>query len=298
MEHTHHHPHQSSELSGQTIRWVTVLNASITIAEVIGGLLSGSLALLSDAMHNLSDTLSIGLSYTSHRIAQRPKNKRKTFGYRRAEILSAFINALSLIVISGFLILEAIRRWLNPEPIKTGLMLTVAMIGLVANLLSVLLLKNERHHNLNLKSTYLHLLSDALSSLGVIVGGILIRFFQVVWVDPLLTVGIAAYILKEGIELLKVTIDILMQASPHLDYEHLKEEIETIPYVKNIHHIHAWSLDEKHIYFEAHIDFEDHPLSTIQPSLHEIEHRLKDRYGIHHVTLQAECDVCKTKDLF
>ena len=297
MDHSHHH-HETTELSGQKITWVTLLNASITLAEIIGGLLSGSLALLSDAMHNLSDTLSIVLSYTTYRIAQRPKNKRKTFGYRRAEILSAFINALSLIVISGFLILEALRRFLSPEPIETGLMLTVALIGLVANLVSVLLLEKERHHNLNLKSTYLHLLADTLSSLGVIVGGLLIRFYQVLWVDPLLTLGIAIYILKEGLELLKVTVDILMQASPHLDYEHIKEEIETLPYVKNIHHIHAWRMDEKHIYFEAHIDFEDQLLSTIQTSLHDIEHLLKDHFGIHHVTLQAECDVCKTKDLF
>lgn len=301
MEHTHkheHHTHEITHLSKSRIQGVAFLNALITLAEIIGGLASGSLSLLSDAMHNLSDTLSIVLSYVTHQWAQKPKNKHKTFGYKRAEILSAFINGITLIVISSFLLFEAILRFLNPQPIETSLMLWVAIIGLVANLFSVLLLQRDSHHNLNIKSSYLHLMADTLSSVAVILGGLLIRYAGATWLDPLLTLGIALYILKEAIHLLKLTIDILMQASPDLDYDDIKAHIETIPYVKNIHHIHAWRMDEKNIYFEAHIDFEDLSLSTLQSSLHEIEHLLKEDFGIHHVTLQAECDVCTTKEMF
>lgn len=301
-EHDHHehshHSHDVSGLSGTKILGVTLLNATITVAEIVGGLLSGSLSLLSDAMHNLSDTLSIILTYVAHLIAQRPKNQRKTFGYKRAEILSAFLNALVLSVISLTLIIEAIRRFQNPETIETGLMLIVAVIGLFANLISVILLEKDSHHSLNIKSSYMHLMADTLSSVGVILGGLAIRFLNWTWVDSVLTLAIALYILKETIGILRATIDILMQASPKLDYDAIKKDIEAIDHVRNIHHIHAWTLDEKSIFFEAHIDLDDQSLSEVQAILKEIEHLLKHEYGISHVTLQAECGACASKEMF
>lgn len=303
-KHTHdhhehaHHSHDSSQLSGKKIAGVTLLNATITIAEIIGGLVSGSLSLLSDALHNLSDTLSIVIAYVASLVAQRPKNERKTFGYKRIEILSAFINGLTLSIISLFLIVEAIHRFTQPQEIETGLMLTVAIIGFVANLISVFLLEKDSHHSLNIKASYLHLLADTLSSVGVILGALAIRYLGWTWVDALLTLGIALYILFETFHVLKKTLDILMQAAPQLDYKAIQKDIEAMDNVKNIHHIHAWNMDEKNIYFEAHIEFEDKRLSELQPILHDIEHHLKHEYHIHHVTLQAECDACATKEIF
>ncbi len=296
-DHNHHH-HDVTQLSGKKIAGVTLLNAIITITEIIGGLVSGSLALLSDAMHNLSDTLSIVISYVAFKIAQRPKNKHKTYGYKRIEILTASINSLVLVVISTLLVKEAIDRFSNPQEIDTGWLLIVAVIGLLANLFSVFLLEKDSHHNLNIKSSYLHLMADTLSSVGVIIAGLIIYFFNILWIDSVITLIIAIYIFKEAAKILLVTFDILMQASPNLDYDAIKTEIETVDHVKNIHHVHAWRMDEKNIFFEAHIDFEDLPLSTLQKSLHKIDHILKEHYGIYHTTLQAECDACSTKELF
>lgn len=171
------HSHEVSTLSGKKIFWVTLLNATITITEIVGGILSGSLALLSDAVHNLSDTIAIALSYYANKIAQKPKDARRTFGYQRAEILSAFVNSSVLLAISILLIIEAFKRWRSPEHIDGTLMIIVALIGLIANFVSVFLLEKDSHQNLNIKSSYLHLLSDTVSSVGVLAGGIAIRLW-------------------------------------------------------------------------------------------------------------------------
>ena len=271
---------------------MTLLTATITITEIIGGIVSGSLSLLSDAMHNFSDTLSIIISYVANRIGAKPKDEKKTFGYKRAEILAAFINSLVLTVISFFLIYEAIERFFKPQDIETGTMLIVAVIGLLANLFSVLLLQNDSKKSMNIKSSYLHMLSDTLSSIGVIIGGLLIRFLSITWIDPLITILIALYILREAIFILRESIDILMQSSPELDYESIIKEIVALDSVNNVHHVHAWRLDEKNIFFEAHIDIEDQTLSSAQIILHIIEDLLKENYHINHVTLQAETNQC------
>ena len=305
-EHNHHHDHSShqghshdvSDLSGKKIFWVTVLNAAITIAEIIGGILSGSLALLSDAFHNLSDTLSIVLSYSANKISKKPKNSSKTFGYKRAEILSAFINSTALFIISFWLIFEAYKRFKNPETINSNLMLIVAVIGLVANFISVFLLEKDSHENMNIKSSYLHLISDTVSSIGVILGGIAIKIWNVTWIDPLITVLISLYILKETWHILKKSIDIFMQASPNLDYEAIKRDIENIEKVNNIHHVHAWMINEKTIHFEAHIDFEDIKLSEVEVIYDKINHLLKEHYGISHITIQPEVNKCCDKKMF
>jgi len=296
-DHSHHH-HNVSTLSGKKIFWVTVLNATITIAEFIGGLISGSLALLSDAVHNLSDTLAIALSYAAHRISLRPKNRRKTFGYKRAEIIAAFVNASVLFAVSGLLIVEAFRRFANPEPINGTLMMVVALIGLASNLFSVLLLHKDSQGNLNIKSSYLHLLNDTISSVGVVFGGIAINIWEITWIDPIITLLISIYILRETVRIIRKTVDILMQSSPDVDYDHIQKEIEAIKAVVNIHHIHAWMINEDSIFFEAHVDMKDMPLCEAQQVIQKIEKILKDKYGFTHTTLQAEVDRCDNKNLF
>lgn len=303
-EHKHHeheeheHSHEISDLSGKKIFWVTVLNATITLSEIIGGILSGSLALLSDAIHNLSDTISIILSYSANKIAKKPKNSNKTFGYKRAEIISAFINSSILFLISFWLIYEAYKRFKNPEIIDSNLMLIVAIIGLLANFISVFLLEKDSHENMNIKSSYLHLISDTISSIGVILGGITIKIWNITWVDPMITIFISLYILRETWHILRKSIDIFMQGSPDLDYDKIKMDIEKIEKVNNIHHVHAWMINEKTIHFEAHIDLEDVKLSEVELIYDKINHILKEDYGISHITIQPEVDKCNDKKMF
>lgn len=297
-EHHHskaEHTHDVSGLSGKKIFWVTLLNATITAAEIIGGILSGSLALLSDAIHNLSDTAAIAMSYVANRIAQKPKDAKRTYGYRRAEILSAFVNSAVLLAISLVLIVEAFKRLGSPERINGTLMITVALIGLVANFISAYLLEKDSHASLNIKSSYLHLISDTVSSVGVLAGGIAIKIWGIVWIDPLITILISLYILRETSLVMKKTVAILMQSSAELDYELIKNDIEKLELVNNIHHVHSWMSDEKTIYFEAHIDMEDILLSEAEKVYEKIEHILTEHYGISHITLQAEVDKCYNK---
>lgn len=288
----------SHAYTGKKIFWVALLNAGITVAEVVGGILSGSLALLSDAVHNLSDTVAIVLSYVANRIARRSKDDKRTYGYKRAEILAAFINSAVLLAVSLLLVFEAYKRLRAPESIDGTLMISVAFIGLLADLLSVYLLQKDAHKSLNIKSSYLHLLSDTISSVGVLAGGIAIKLWGVVWIDPLVTVLIALYIMKETKEVIRKTINILLQSAAPLDYEAIKADIVGIDQVKNIHHVHSWMSDEKTVYLEAHIDVDDILLSKVEGIYDQIEEILKGRYGISHVTLQAEVDRCCDKNIF
>ncbi len=293
MSHDHNYHHHHGELEGR-MAFSIALNLVITIAEVIGGILSGSLALLSDSLHNFSDSMSLLASYFAIKIGERKANEKYTFGYKRAEILVAFMNSAVLVGVSLFLLVEAYRRFKNPEPIDGPLMLGVALIGLAANLLSVFLLHSHAHESMNVRSAYLHLMSDTLSSVAVVIGGILIIKWNVTWVDPLVTVLISLYILREGYEILKESVEVLMEASPELDLEAIKAEIESIPGVKNAHHFHAWRIGEKEIHFECHVEVDDMPISEAQWIIDKIEGKLK-KYGITHVTVQLEADRCEDK---
>jgi cobalt-zinc-cadmium efflux system protein len=294
----HDHSHDEIKLSGVKIFWVTVLNTGITIVEFIGGVMSGSLSLLSDAVHNLSDAAAVAISYFAWKIAGKEKDVRKTYGYKRAEIIAAFINASALVVISLFLVLEAIKRFRNPEPINGTIMLIVAAVGLAANMFSVALLEKDAHGNLNIRSSYLHLLGDTVSSIGVLLGGALIKLWGVTWIDPAVTVLIALYIILESWKIMKKTVDILMQSSADLDYAGIQRDVEALPEVRNIHHVHTWLFDENTIHMEAHVDLDDCMLSDTCAVSDRIEEMLRDRYGVSHVTIQFETDRCREKNFF
>lgn len=286
------------QVNGRSFLIVTILNATITVVEIIGGVVSGSLALLSDAFHNLGDSLSIVMGYFAQAISGRPENSRRTFGYRRAEILSAFLNALFLIVMSIFLIVEAIQRFMHPTHVNGEVMLIVAVIGFFANLLSAVLLHAGSHDSLNIKATYLHVLGDSLSSVAVMVGAIILMFINVPWLDPLLTIAVATYIATEAWPIVKKTIGILMQSAPQLDYDAIERDILAVNGVEGVHHIHAWSMDEHRIMFSAHINCRDMTISQCEKIYQQIEHILRDQYGISHVTIQAECQRGRNEDLF
>jgi len=297
MSHNHSHNH-GSETSEKNLFITMALNFFITIAEIIGGFISGSLSLISDALHNFSDGIAIIITYIAMRLSKRPKTSKYTFGLKRAEILAAIINASTLIIISFFLIKEAIDRFYNPSPITGSLMLIVASLGLLANVAGTLLLKKGSEGNLNIRAAYFHLLSDAVSSLAVIIGALFIIFYKIYWIDPLLTVLISLYILKETYEIVKESVEILMMSNPEgIDLEVIKNIVEKIPGVINIHHIHLWKLNDNDTHFEAHIEVQDMVVSKTAEIQKLIEHELHERYEINHTTLQFECDKCEVKKL-
>lgn len=286
------------KVNGRRFLVVTILNATITVVEIIGGVVSDSLALLSDAFHNLGDSLSIVMGYAAQVISGRPENSRRTFGYRRAEILSAFLNALFLIIMSIFLIVEAVQRLKHPSHINGKVMLIVAVIGLIANLLSAILLHEGSHDSLNVKATYLHVLSDSLSSVAVIIGAIILMYVNVPWLDPVLTIAVAVYIAFEAWPIIKKAIEILMQSAPQLDYDAIQKDILAVKGVEGVHHLHAWSMDEHRVVFSAHINCQDMKISECEHIYHEIEQLLTNKYHISHVTLQAECQRGRNENLF
>ncbi|UCH98783.1 MAG: cation transporter [Candidatus Aminicenantes bacterium] len=275
-----------------------MLNFLITVVEVIGGLLSGSLSLISDALHNFSDGIAIIISYIAIRLGKQPQTFKYTFGLKRAEILAAAFNAGTLIAICIYLFKESYERFTSPQHIQGGMMITVASIGLVANVAGTLLLKRGSKENINIRSAYLHLLGDAVSSVAVIIGGICIQLFRMYWVDPLLTVLISVYILAKSIEIVKESINVLMMGAPQsISIKNIQKELKDIQGIKNIHHVHIWRLGEHDIHFEAHVDVEDMPISQTTQLCTIIEEKLKYNHGITHVTLQFETDKCESKKL-
>ncbi len=290
MGHNHEH-------TGRNLAITVILNGVITIGQFAGGIISGSLALISDALHNLSDVISVILAYLAHRIGLRPQSPKSTFGYKRAEILAAFINAISLIAISVYLLVEAGKRFLNPQEVNYLWMLGLGVLGFIANGLSVVILHDNKEENLNIRAAYLHLIGDALTSVAVIVGAVCIWLFQVYWVDPLVTVLISIYIFVHTFKILKESVGILMQfAPPEIDQQEIVKVLQAMPEIRNIHHIHLWRLDDDRIYFEAHLVLaKNHPVSETHDITARAKQLLNNRFGISHTTFQYEyalCDDC------
>ncbi|WP_203256593.1 cation diffusion facilitator family transporter [Hyunsoonleella ulvae] len=285
--HTHHH---HGDLKGRNLFISILLNIVITIAQVIGGIISGSLSLLSDALHNFSDVLSLVISYIANRLARRKASSKKTFGYKRAEILAAFINAATLIIVAILLIVEAVERFKNPQSIASNLVIWLSVIAILGNGFSVLLLKKDANANMNMKSVYIHLLTDMMASVAVLLGGLLMKFFEVFWVDSVLTFAIALYLIWMGWDLLKNSTKVLMLFTPdHIPVQHIVDEINAFESVKNTHHVHVWQLNEDEIHLEAHIDFnEDITLSKFDAILKDIETLVLHKYDINHVNIQPE----------
>ncbi len=291
----HKHTHSST---GTRLLITVLLNLIITVAEVIGGIISGSLALISDALHNFSDAISVSISYAAIRLKEREHSSKHTFGFKRAEILAAVINSSVLVIISIYLFYEAILRFQNPEPIKGVLMTVVASIGLVANIAGTLLLKRDAKTSMNIRSSYFHLLSDAVSSVAVIIGGLAITFWNMYWFDPLLTIFIAVYITRESFKILSDAIHVLMEgAPPDISIKEIQSEVEKLEKVENIHHVHIWTVGENDVHLEAHIDVADMMISKSNILGEQIEALLKIKFGINHITLQFECEQCEDVNL-
>lgn len=295
----HHHNHTHGDLKGRNLLISILLNVLITLAQAIGGIISGSLALLSDALHNFSDVLSLIISYIANRLSKKKASTNKTFGYKRAEIIAAFVNAATLIVVAVLLIIEAIKRFSNPEEINSNLVIWLSLLGIVANGFSVLLLKNDADKNMNMRSAYLHLLTDMMASVAVLVGGLLMKYFEIFWIDSVLTLAIAIYLIVVGYQLLVDSTKVLMLFTPDdVPVDKMVAKINSLDGVSSMHHVHIWQLNEDEVHLEAHIDFEeDIKLSEFDIILEKIEIFLLENYQINHVNIQPEFGKNDTKDI-
>ena len=284
------HIHDTNQVSLTKLLFTFFLNLIITAAQIVGGIVSGSLALISDAIHNLSDSVSVFLAWFAQVLSRKPSTVKSTFGYKRAEILAAFINSIALITISVYLIYEAVKRLLYPQPVDAKWMFWLGLLGLVANGISVLILEREKNKNINIKAAYLHLMGDALTSLAVIVGAVLIWLFNVIWIDAVVTILIGFYLLLHTWKLLKESVTILMQMTPvDLSIPEIEHSLSQIDGLKNIHHIHVWNLTDKLLHFECHLNLEeDLQVSETKVICDKARKILHDKFDIEHVTIHFE----------
>lgn len=295
MSHSHNHGHHHGEGQTEGRLWISIiLNFIITAAEFVGGIISGSLSLLSDALHNLNDTTSLGISLIARKVSKKEANREKTFGYKRAEIIGAFINLITLVIIALFLIKEGIERFYDPQPIDGVVMFAVAIVGLLGNVITALLLYRSSKENINIRSAYIHIMSDAFSSVGVIVAGFLIIQYQLYIVDTILTLVIAGYILWQSYYMLRKTINILMESTPaNLKIPEIQQAMAEVSGVLDIHHLHVWRLDEKNILLESHVVIEEDDMNQMETIKSALKNVLNADFDIHHSTLEFEFEPCE-----
>ena len=289
----HHH-----EVSGKNLGFAILLNVGITLAQAIGGIISGSIALLSDAAHNFSDVLSLIIGYLANRLSGRRATEKQTFGFRRSEILAAFINSVTLIVIGIIILIEAIQRLINPVTISFGWVIWLATASILINGLSVIFIRKDSHENINMKSAYLHLFTDMLTSVAVLAGGLFMKYFHWYWADSFFSMVIAVYLLYMSWGIFRTSLRIIMQFTPEeIDIKKIAIEIGNIQGVKNIHHVHVWQINEHDLMFEAHIDVsEDYKVSGFERILGKIKDILSE-YNIGHSTIQPEFTVNDSKQI-
>ena len=299
MGHSHSHIHSHNDVKGRNLLISIFLNILITVSQAIGGIVSGSLALLSDALHNFSDVLSLVISYIADKYSKKGASIRKTFGYKRAEIIAAFVNSVSLLIVALYLIYEAFMRFFHPHKIESGIVIWLALLGILANGFSVLILRKDSKENMNMRSAYLHLFTDMMASVAVLIGGLLMKYYGWFWVDSLLTILIAIYLLFMGYGLLKSSFKVLMLFTPEdISPEKINLAISQLPEIKNVHHIHVWQLNEKETHLEAHVEFyQDISISQFDFISEKVEEILYHDFGINHVNIQPEYNKNDPKDI-
>jgi len=275
---------------GQQLKVALAIVLVIMVAEVIGGILSNSLALLGDAGHMLVDALALGMSLFAISIARRPATATKTYGYHRMEIMAALANGATLVLVAAYIFYEAYQRFLNPPMVKTTLMLVVAIIGLIANLAGIWLLRGVRHGSLNVKAAFWHVLGDTISSVGVIAAAIIISITGWGIVDPIIAVFIGGIILWGAARLVRESADILLEAVPkHIQINSVIEMIKGIPGVEDVYDIHIWTITSGIHALSAHLLIEDQTVSRSAEIVRAVNQGLVKHFNITHATLQLEC---------
>jgi cobalt-zinc-cadmium efflux system protein len=296
-EHDHGHTHSLNISAQGGGRKDLLIALSITIlmmaAEIVGGLLSNSLALLSDAGHMFTDNLALLLSFFAMKFATMPATDRKTFGFYRLEILAAFVNGIILVLMSFYIMYEAYLRILHPEPVAGKLMLIIAAIGLAANIIGALVLNRHSSTNLNIRGAYLHILGDALSSVGVVIGGIVILHSGWNLIDPILSIMISLVIIYGAWMLVKESVNILLESVPsHVDIEEVAAEIQKIEGVREAYHIHVWTITSGVYAMSAHIVIDDQLVSRNRELQDRIRSVVAGKFKVMHSTIQIECERC------
>ena len=285
MDHAHH----TGIKNDRRLLAAVSVNVLLTLAQVIGGVISGSLSLIADALHNFSDAASLGIALFARKISRKPPDEFKTFGYKRAEIVAALINLTLLVVISLYLIYEAAWRLLEPQTITAWIVIFVATVALIVDTFTALITYSMSKGSMNMKAAFLHNLSDALVSVGVIISGGLILLYSWYWIDTLLTFAIAGFVLWQGLLMLPKTIHLLMEGTPaNLSIETIRKRLETEDGVQNVHHIHLWHLDESRIALEAHVVVTAQNLEDVEILKGVLKKMLREDFTINHSTLEFE----------
>lgn len=288
----HHVEHRKTQAHSKTTLWLSLLiTLFFTIVEFVGGLLSNSLALLSDSFHMLSDVLALGLSMIAVYFANKPPTARYTYGFLRVEILAAFLNGLALVVISLWIFYEAIVRIIYPKPVESGLMLVIATIGLIVNIvLTWILMRSLRsEQNINIQSALWHFIGDLLNSVGVIVAVVLIYFTGIQLIDPILSMIIALIIMRGGYKIIRNAWMVLMEAVPEtFDTDEIIETMTSVDRVLDVHEFHLWAITTEHYSLSAHIVLDSRHSEDAFETINQLERLLKEKYGLAHTTLQIE----------
>jgi cobalt-zinc-cadmium efflux system protein len=275
------------------------LTAVFVLGEAVAGYFANSVALISDAGHNLADALALVFSWYAFSLARRPADPKRTFGYHRAGILAALVNAVSLIAIALAIFAQAAHRFWRPEPVQSGLMIAVAAVAILLNGLISLWLKHDAGHDLNIRSAYLHMLGDALSAAGVVAAGLIVAATGSPLADPMVALLIGGLIFWSSLGILTEAVNVLMEAAPrHLDTQLIAQAIEEVPGVLNVHDLHVWTVASHVIACSLHVLVAEQSVRSGQQVLRGVEERLGNRFGISHTTIQIEVEGCDPNDMY
>ncbi len=290
----HNHDHVDvTETSGSRLLLTLALNFIIPVAQVAGGIISNSMALISDAMHNFSDFTAVLISYVAFRIGQKGVSEKNTFGYQRAEVMAALINGAILVGASIFIVYEAVIRFRHPEPVVGKIVIILAGAGILGNGFSAWLLHKDSKDNLNIRGAFLHMMGDMLTSVVVLISGAILIFKPWYWLDPLLSLLIVVFILKNCWSIIKEATTVLMNATPKgIDIQKIRNFLENIPEVCAVHYLHAWNVSSSSIAFSCHVEVNDQTVSQTEMLSKKIRHDLYHRFGIDHPILQFETVRC------
>jgi cobalt-zinc-cadmium efflux system protein len=290
--HHHHHDHHHHDLQGRSLVFAVLINVALTLVQLIGGLLSGSLALVADAVHNFSDAGSLAIAAFARRVAGLPASDRMTFGFGRAEILGALVNSTSLVVVGVYLLYESFERFFHPQPVEGMTVIWVGGVAFIIDIITAFLTLRGSKDSLNIRAVFVHNLSDAFASLLVMISGGLIIWYQVFWVDLAASVLISFYILYHSYILIKECIAVLMQAVPDdINLNEVMRELRGITSVIDVHHVHIWQLHERLRSLEAHLVIEAGDIQSMEQIKVKAKSILRDRFCITHSTLELELGV-------
>lgn len=294
----HHHVTAVDDQTGVRLLLTLGLNLVIPVAQIIGGVMANSMALISDATHNFSDFAAVLIAYLAFRIARRGASVRNTFGYRRAEVLAALINVGLLIGAAVVIVIEAAERIKNPAAVSGGIVMGLAAVGILGNGLSAWLLHRDAKHSLNVRGAFWHMVGDMLTSVAVLVSGAVLYYRPWYWLDPLLSFAIVFFILKNCWGIAKESGLILMNSTPrHLDLEKVQRHLQELPEVCSVHYLHAWNVSSSSVAFSCHVVVPDQAVSRTEPLAEKIRHDLLESFGIDHPVLQFETAACGDGDL-